>query len=81
MVGYRSTNRTIYSAKYHVIWCPTYRGCVLTRRVRSRLLLIIAQVVDEAGGQVMEAEVMEASTVGAPLKVVRQYVENQKRAA
>lgn len=28
-VKYRSANRCVYSAKYHVIWCPKYR-----RRVR-----------------------------------------------
>jgi len=130
-VGYRSTNKTVYSAKYHIIWCPKYRRHVLSGRVEDRLKQIIAQVVDEAGGQVIEVEVMPdhvhllaevpptvplskllqtlkgrssrqlraefpvlrrgaalwspswfVSTVGgAPLEVVRRYVENQKRAA
>jgi putative transposase len=130
-VGYRSTNKTVYSAKYHIIWCPKYRRRVLTGRVEVRLKQIVAQVVDEAGGQVIEVEVMPdhvhllvevpptvalsrlvqslkgrsskvlraefpalrraralwspswfvATVGGAPLEVVRRYVENQKRAA
>ena len=36
-VGYRSTNKTVYSAKYHIIWCPKYRRRILTGRVETRL--------------------------------------------
>jgi putative transposase len=57
-VGYRSTNKTVYSAKYHVIWCPRYRRRVLAGRVEVRLGQIVARVVDEAGGEVIEVEVM-----------------------
>ena len=130
-VGYRSTNKTVYSAKYHIIWCPKYRRRVLVGRVEVRLKEIILEVVAEAGAEVIEVEVMPdhvhllvevppavplaklvqklkgrssrllraefpplrrlpalwspswfVSTVGgAPLEVVRRYVENQKRAA
>ena len=31
-VGYRSTNKSVYSAKYHIIWCPKYRRRVLAGR-------------------------------------------------
>lgn len=57
-VGYRSTNKTVYSGKYHVIWCPKYRRRVLVGRVELRLKAIIDEVVDEAGGEVIEVEVM-----------------------
>jgi len=130
-VGYRSTYKTVYSAKYHIIWCPKYRRRVLAGLVEARLKEIIFEVVDEAGGEVIEVEVMPdhvhllvevppvvalsrlvqklkgrssrllraefpplrrlpglwspswfISTVGgAPLEVVRRYVENQKRVA
>ena len=130
-VGYRSTNKTVYSAKYHIIWCPKYRHSVLAGRVEVRLKEIIFEVIDEAGGEVIEVEVMPdhvhllvevppvvalsklvqklkgrssrllraefpplrrlpalwspswfVSTVGgAPLEVVRRYVEGQKRAS
>jgi len=130
-VGYRSTDTTVYSAKYHIIWCPEYRRRVLVGLVKARPKEIIAEAVAEAGGGVIEVEVMPdhvhllvevppavalpklvqklkgcssrmvraefarlrrlpalwspswfVSTVGgAPLEVVRRYVENQKQAA
>ncbi len=57
-MGYCSTNTTVYSAKYHIIWCPTYRRRLLAGRVETRLIQVVAQVVGEAGGQVIEVEVM-----------------------
>jgi putative transposase len=57
-VVYRSSNKTVYSAKYHVIWCPRYRRRVLVGPVEDRLREIIAQVVLEVGGEVIEVEVM-----------------------
>ncbi len=130
IMGYRSTNKTVYSAKYHVIWCPKYRRRVLVDGVERRLKQIIDVVAGEVGAEVIEVEVMPdhvhllveipptaplsrfvklvkgrssrvlrqefprlrglpsswtrswfVSTVGgAPLEVVRQYVENQKPA-
>lgn len=129
MVAYRSANKTVYSAKYHVIWCPKFRRRVLVGDVGVRLKQSIGEVVAEAGGEVIEVEVVAdhvhllvevppaaalsglvqklkrrssrmlraelptlarlpalwspswfASTVGgAPLDVVRRYVENQKQ--
>jgi putative transposase len=130
-VGYRSANKTVFSAKYHFVWCPKYRRKVLLGPVAERLKEIIAEVAGEAGDEVIEVEVMPdhvqllvevppavalsrfaqlpkgrssrrlgrefpqlrrlpclwspswlVSTVaGAPLHVVRRYVENHKRAA
>ena len=128
---YRSTNCTVYSAKYHLVWCPKYRRRVLVDGVDVRLKEIIGVVCGEYGAVVIEAEVMPdhvhllvevpptvalsgfvkalkgrssrllrqefpqlrrmgslwtrswfVSTVGgAPLEVVRRYVENQKKVA
>jgi len=36
VVGYRSTNKTVCSAEYHIIWCPKYRRRVLAGRVEVR---------------------------------------------
>ena len=132
-VGYRSTNKTVYSAKYHntAPQGQRYRRRVLGGPVEARLKEIIFGVVAEVGAEVIEVEVMPdhvhllvevppvvplsklvqklkgrssrqlrtelpplrrlpalwspswfVSTVGgAPLEVVRRYVENQKRAA
>ena len=127
---YRSTRKSVYSAKYHVIWCPKYRRRVLGGRVEARLKQLIGEVIAECGGEVIELETMPdhvhllvevpptvplsalvqklkgrtsrrlraefphprrlpalwspswfVSTVGgAPLDVVRRYVENQKLA-
>jgi putative transposase len=57
-VGYRSTNKTVCSAKYPIVWCPEYRRRVLAGRVEVGLKRIVARVVDEAGGEVIEVEVM-----------------------
>lgn len=42
-VKYRSTNKGVYSAKYHVIWCPKYRRWVIGGRVESRLKLEVVR--------------------------------------
>lgn len=130
-MAYRSTDCTVYSAKYHLIGCRKYRRRVLVDGVDARLKEIIAQVAAEHDAVMIEVEVMPdhvhllveipptvplsrfvgmvkgrssrllraefprlrrlpslwtrswfVSTVGgAPLEVVRQYVENQKKAA
>jgi REP element-mobilizing transposase RayT len=53
-VGYRSSNKKVCSA---IIWCPNLRW-VLAGPVKVRLTAIIARVVAEAGGEVIEVEVM-----------------------
>lgn len=57
-VRYRSTSKCVYSAKYHVIWCPKYRRRVIGGRVEIRLKQIIREVVEESGGQVIQLETM-----------------------
>jgi putative transposase len=130
-VRYRSATKTVFSAKYHIVWCPKDGRRVLVGAVATRLVEIIREVCDQLGADVLEvaampdhvhllAEVPRAvalsrlvqvlkgrssrrlrrefpwlrrlpclwspswfvSTVGgAPLEVVRRYVENQQRAA
>ena len=53
-----STNKTVYSANYHLIWCPKYRRRVLVGGGDARLKAIIAEVVAEVGAEVIEIEVM-----------------------
>lgn len=55
---YHSTNKTVYSANYHLIWCPKYRRRVLVGGVDARLKAIIAEGVAEVGVEVIEVEVM-----------------------
>lgn len=70
-MAYRSTNKTVYSAKYHLIWCPKYRRRVLVAAVKSRLPEVIGEVCAE----------FPSTVGGAPFEAVRREVENQKRAA
>jgi putative transposase len=58
VMRYRSTRKSVYSAKYHVIWCPKYRQRVIGGRVEARLKQIIDEVVTECGGDVIECETM-----------------------
>ena len=60
LMGYRSTNKTVYSAEYHntAPQGQRYRRRVLAGRVGVRLEEIIVEVVAEAGGEVIEMEVM-----------------------
>jgi putative transposase len=51
---YHSTNKTVYSANYHLIWCSKSRRQVLVGGVDARLKAIIAEV----GVEVIEVEVM-----------------------
>ena len=48
----------MFSVKYHVIWCPKYRRRVLVGPVERRLKEIIAEVVVEFDGVVIEVETM-----------------------
>ncbi|MGH9185372.1 MAG: IS200/IS605 family transposase, partial [Acidimicrobiales bacterium] len=57
-MAYRSSNKAVYSARYHVIWCPKYRKRVLVGPVGIGLREVIAEVVAETGGEVIEVEVM-----------------------
>ncbi len=57
MVSYRSSNTTVYSAKYHLIWCPKYRRRVLAGAVEERLKEILGQVAEEVGAKILEVEV------------------------
>jgi putative transposase len=57
-VAYRFSNKTVCSAKYHIIWCPEYRRRVLGGRCEARLKTVIAQVPGDVGGQVVEVEVI-----------------------
>jgi putative transposase len=55
---YRSTRRSVFSVKYHVIWCPKYRHEVLRGPIQTRLKQLIGEVVAEFGGMVIEVETM-----------------------
>ncbi len=57
-MAYCSTNKTVYSARYLIIWCPKYRRRVRDGRVEVRVKEIIAEAAAEADGEFIEVEVM-----------------------
>ncbi len=53
---YRTTNKTIYSCQYHVIWCTKYRRKVLDTQIQGRLKQLIREKQGEYGYQIREVE-------------------------
>lgn len=58
LIQYRSNNNIVYSCQYHVIWCPKYRRSVLIDGVDERLKVILQDVADETGSEILEMEIM-----------------------
>jgi len=55
---YRSTNETVFSAKYHIIWCPKYRSKVLVGKVEACLGEMIREICREYEADVLGLEIM-----------------------
>jgi len=58
LIKYKSNNNIVYSCQYHVIWCPKYRRSVLIDGVDERLKVILQEVADETGSEILEMEIM-----------------------
>lgn len=85
---YKSNNNIVYSCKYHVVWCPKYRRKVLVGEVETRLRELIVKTCLELKEfhslktrlPTLWTNSYFVSTVGgAPLSVIKQYIENQKK--
>jgi len=50
---YRSSKNVVYSAKYHLVWCPKYRRRVLVGAVANRTAEIIHDVCDTHDAHVL----------------------------
>ena len=53
---YRTTNKTIYSCQYHIIWCTKYRRKVLDTQIQGRLKQLIREKQDAYEYQIHEVE-------------------------
>ena len=53
---YRTTQKTIYSCQYHVIWCTKYRRKVLDIQIQGRLKQLIREKQDEYCYHIREIE-------------------------
>ncbi len=53
---YRTTNKTLYSCQYHVIWCTKYRRKVLDTQIQGRLQQLIREKQDAYAYEIREVE-------------------------
>ena len=53
---YRTTNKTLYSCQYHVIWCTKYRRKVLDTQIQGRLKQLIREKQDAYAYEIREVE-------------------------
>ena len=62
---YKSNNNIVYSCKYHIVWCPKYR--------RKEFPLLTTKLPT-----LWTNSYFVSTANGAPLAVIKQYIENQK---
>ncbi len=55
---YKTSETTVFSCQYHVIWCPKYRRKVLTDGIDTRLKELMVKHQSEIGYEVLDLEVM-----------------------
>jgi putative transposase len=55
---YAKNAGTVFSLKYHVVWCAKYRRPVLVDAVADRLRSLLAEKADELGMTIHALEVM-----------------------
>lgn len=55
---FKSNSNTVYSCKYHVVWCPKYRRSVLIDGVDVRLKEVLRSVCEEFHAEIIELEIM-----------------------
>ena len=56
-LGYKPSKNAVYSSKYHVVWCPTYRRKVLAGGVEKRLLESIRKAAARYRAEVIALEI------------------------
>lgn len=55
---YRSTDTTVFSCQYHVVFCPKYRRCVLVDGIDERLKELAKSFCNEHEYVLLDIEVM-----------------------
>jgi len=55
---YKSNNNTVYSCKYHVVWCPKYRRKVLVGEIETKLKEIMIEACSKINVEIIEMEIM-----------------------
>jgi putative transposase len=55
---YRRNAGSVYSLKYHVVWCPKYRRSVLTGQIAEDLKALLHEKAAELHAEILSLEVM-----------------------
>ena len=55
---YKKNAGSVYSLKYHIVWCPKYRRKVLINPIDVRLKALIAEIATEHNMSMLALEVM-----------------------
>ncbi|MFZ3130545.1 MAG: IS200/IS605 family transposase, partial [Desulfosporosinus sp.] len=71
-IKYKSNNNSVYSCKYHVVWCPKYRRKVLVGKIEARLKELIQETCLELQTELIELEIMP-DHVHLPVEVDPQF--------
>lgn len=58
MERYRRNSGAVYSLKYHVVFCPKYRRCLLVDDIALTLRALIEAKAEELGATVHACEIM-----------------------
>ena len=78
---YRRNAGSVFSLKYHLVWCPKYRRKVLTAEVASDLLALLYQKAAELDVKIESVEIMpdhvhlfiESDPTEAPQRLANQF--------
>lgn len=55
---YRPNAGSVYSLKYHIVWCPKYRLPVLVDQIAEDLKALLHERASDLGGEIHSLEVM-----------------------
>ncbi len=78
---YRRNAGSVYSLKYHLVWCPKYRRKVLTGRIAEELRSLLLQKAQELNVTIEALEVMpdhvhlfiQSDPTEAPQRLANQF--------
>jgi len=56
--GYKSHNNIVYSAKYHIAFCPKFKRKVLEGAIEKRCAEIFGEVATRYGAEIIALEIM-----------------------
>ena len=60
-MSYSRGSHTVYHHRYHIVWITKYRYKVLEGALRERIRVIIRQVCDELGVQIVSGVLSKGS--------------------